>query len=109
MAEGQAFFRGFALVINAIPDLSRLSSDARVQGKAVGGGVGLAAAVEFHCFATQHAAVKLSEFTRHGSFVVGPAVERKLGGLIPAFFAVGRPSMEIGGMGCRAWVVRRGV
>ena len=51
----------------------------RVQGKTVGGGVGLASAVD-HCFATQHAAVKLSELAVGiGPFVVGPAVERKMG------------------------------
>ena len=50
----------------------------RVQGKAVGGGVGLASAVD-HCFATKFAAVKLSELAVGiGPFVVGPAVERKL-------------------------------
>ena len=77
-AEGQAFFRGFALVINAIRTCPKFVIG-RVQGKAVGGGVGLAAAVD-HCFATQHAAVKLSELAVGiGPFVVGPAVERKLG------------------------------
>jgi methylglutaconyl-CoA hydratase len=51
----------------------------RVQGKAVGGGVGLASSVDY-CFATKHAAVKLSELAVGiGPFVVGPAVARKLG------------------------------
>ena len=51
----------------------------RVQGKAVGGGVGMAAAVDY-CFATKFAAVKLSELALGiGPFVVGPAVERKIG------------------------------
>jgi len=51
----------------------------RVQGKAVGGGVGLASSVDY-CYATKHAAVKLSELAVGiGPFVVGPAVERKLG------------------------------
>lgn len=51
----------------------------RIQGKAVGGGVGLASSVDY-CFATKHAAVKLSELAVGiGPFVVGPAVERKLG------------------------------
>ena len=51
----------------------------RVQGKAVGGGVGMASAVDF-CLATKFASVKLSELAVGiGPFVVGPAVERKIG------------------------------
>jgi methylglutaconyl-CoA hydratase len=51
----------------------------RVQGKAVGGGVGLASATDY-CFATKFADVKLSELAVGiGPFVVGPAVERKMG------------------------------
>ncbi len=51
----------------------------RVQGKAVGGGVGVASATDY-CFATKFSAVKLSELAVGiGPFVVGPAVERKLG------------------------------
>ncbi|MEC9158890.1 MAG: enoyl-CoA hydratase-related protein, partial [Bacteroidota bacterium] len=51
----------------------------RVQGKAVGGGVGMASAVDY-CFATKYASVKLSELAIGiGPFVVGPAVERKMG------------------------------
>ena len=51
----------------------------RVQGKAVGGGVGLAAACDY-VFATRNASVKLSEFTIGiGPFVIAPAVERKIG------------------------------
>ena len=76
--EGLTFFSGFALVINALRTCPKLVIG-RVQGKTVGGGVGLASAVD-HCFATQHAAVKLSELAVGiGPFVVGPAVERKMG------------------------------
>ena len=51
----------------------------RVQGKAVGGGVGLASAVDY-CLATKWASVKLSELAVGiGPFVVGPAVQRKIG------------------------------
>ena len=51
----------------------------RVQGKVVGGGVGMASATDY-CFATKYASVKLSEFAIGiGPFVVGPAVERKIG------------------------------
>ena len=77
-AEGLAFFSGFAMVINAIRTCPKFVLG-RVQGKTVGGGVGLAAAAD-HCFATQYASVKLSELAVGiGPFVVGPAVERKLG------------------------------
>lgn len=76
--EGLSFFNGFALVINAIRTCPKFVVG-RVQGKAVGGGVGLAAAVD-HCLATKHASVKLSELAVGiGPFVVGPAVERKIG------------------------------
>ena len=77
-AEGLRFFMGFANVINAMRSIPQLVIG-RVQGKAVGGGVGVASAVDY-CLATQHAAVKLSELAVGiGPFVVGPAVERKLG------------------------------
>lgn len=75
---GKTFFSGFANVINAMRKCPKLIIG-RVQGKAVGGGVGLASSVDY-CFATKHAAVKLSELAVGiGPFVVGPAVERKLG------------------------------
>ncbi|HAB36276.1 MAG TPA: enoyl-CoA hydratase [Cryomorphaceae bacterium] len=77
-AEGLQFFGGFASVINALRKSPKLTIG-RVQGKAVGGGVGLASAVDY-CLATQHAAVKLSELAVGiGPFVVGPAVARKMG------------------------------
>jgi methylglutaconyl-CoA hydratase len=76
--EGLAFFSGFAKVINAI----RVSSKfviARIQGKCVGGGVGLAAAADYS-IALDTADIKLSELAVGiGPFVVGPAVERKMG------------------------------
>lgn len=75
---GKQFFSGFALVINAMRKCPKLIIG-RVQGKAVGGGVGLASAVDY-CIATQDASVKLSELAVGiGPFVVGPAVERKIG------------------------------
>ena len=76
--EGKQFFLGFANVINAMRKCSKLIIG-RIQGKAVGGGVGLAAACDY-CFATEQAAIKLSEFTIGiGPFVIAPAVERKIG------------------------------
>lgn len=76
--EGLDFFSGFSKVILSIRRSSKFVL-ARVQGKAVGGGVGIAAAADY-ALATQHAAVKLSELAIGiGPFVVGPAVERKMG------------------------------
>lgn len=75
---GTTFFSGFANVINACRKCPKLIIG-RVQGKAVGGGVGMASAVDY-CLATEHAEVKLSELAVGiGPFVVGPAVERKIG------------------------------
>lgn len=75
---GKKFFSGFANVINACRTCPKLIIG-RIQGKAVGGGVGLASAVDY-CFATKYADVKLSELAVGiGPFVVGPAVERKMG------------------------------
>lgn len=75
---GQQFFSGFANVINAMRKCPKFII-ARVQGKAVGGGVGLAAAADY-AIATVHADIKLSELAvGMGPFVVGPAVERKIG------------------------------
>lgn len=72
------FFMGFARVINACRTCGKLVIG-RVQGKAVGGGVGLAAATDY-CMATKFAAIKLSELAVGiGPFVVGPAVARKTG------------------------------
>lgn len=75
---GHRFFSGFANVINACRKCPKLIIG-RVQGKAVGGGVGLASSTDF-CFATEAASVKLSELAVGiGPFVVGPAVQRKMG------------------------------
>ncbi len=79
LAVGKAFFSGFAHVINAIRTAPKFVV-CRVHGKAVGGGVGIAAAADY-TFGTESAAVKLSELAIGiGPFVVGPAVERKIGG-----------------------------
>jgi methylglutaconyl-CoA hydratase len=75
---GKSFFSGFAQVINACRKCPKFIIG-RVQGKAVGGGVGVASAVDY-CLATKHAEVKLSELAVGiGPFVVGPAVARKIG------------------------------
>lgn len=76
--EGLQFFSGFANVINAMRTCPKFIVG-RIHGKCVGGGVGLAASVDY-AIATEKAEVKLSELAMGiGPFVVGPAVERKIG------------------------------
>ncbi len=76
--HGLKFFSGFANVINAMRKAPQFIV-ARIQGKCVGGGVGLAAAADY-AIACEGAEIKLSELAVGiGPFVVGPAVERKLG------------------------------
>jgi methylglutaconyl-CoA hydratase len=78
LETGKKFFSGFAMVINAIRTAPKFVI-ARVQGKAVGGGVGIASAADY-TLALDTAFVKLSELAVGiGPFVVGPAVERKIG------------------------------
>ena len=77
-AEGTKFFAGFAQLMLAMKNCSKIIV-ARVQGKAVGGGVGIIAASDY-CFATEAAYVKLSELSVGlGPFVIAPAIERKIG------------------------------
>ncbi len=76
--QGKAFFSGFANVINAMRTCPKLIIG-RVQGKTVGGGVGLAAATDY-CLATKYASIRLSELSIGiGPFVIEPAVTRKIG------------------------------
>ncbi len=75
---GKVFFSGFANVINAMRQCPKFIIG-RIQGKTVGGGVGIAASTDY-CMATQFAAIKLSELNVGiGPFVVSPAIERKMG------------------------------
>lgn len=75
---GRVFFSGFANVINAMRKCPKFIIG-RIQGKTVGGGVGVASATDY-CMASKFASIKLSELNVGiGPFVVGPAVERKLG------------------------------
>ncbi|WP_335965232.1 enoyl-CoA hydratase/isomerase family protein [Galbibacter sp. PAP.153] len=77
-AEGKRFFSGFAKVINSMRLCKKLIVG-RIQGKTVGGGVGLIAACDY-AIATEAAAIKLSELTIGiGPFVIAPAIERKMG------------------------------
>ena len=77
LEEGKAFFSGFANVINAMRSCGKIIVG-RIQGKAVGGGVGLASACDY-VYATEAASIKLSELSIGiGPFVIAPAVERKI-------------------------------
>ncbi len=76
--QGKSFFSGFAKIILAMKESSKFVIT-RVQGKAIGGGVGLVAASDYS-FAVKSSSVKLSELSIGiGPFVIGPAVERKIG------------------------------
>ena len=78
LAEGKTFFSGFAKVINAMRVCTK-PIVGRIQGKAVGGGVGLAAACDY-VYATEAASIKLSEISIGiAPLVIAPAVERKVG------------------------------
>ncbi|WP_298534206.1 enoyl-CoA hydratase/isomerase family protein [uncultured Algibacter sp.] len=76
--SGKTFFSGFANVINAMRQCPKLIIG-RIQGKTVGGGVGLAASTDY-CMATKYASIRLSELSIGiGPFVIEPAVSRKIG------------------------------
>lgn len=78
LEEGKHFFSGFAKVILAMRDCGKIIIG-RVQGKAVGGGLGLLAATDY-CMATKWALVRLSELSLGiGPFVIEPAISRKVG------------------------------
>jgi methylglutaconyl-CoA hydratase len=75
---GKRFFSGFANVINAMRRCPKFII-VRAHGKAIGGGVGICSAADY-CMASQWATIKLSELAVGiGPFVIGPAVERKIG------------------------------
>lgn len=78
LKEGKEFFLGFANLINSMRKCKKIIIG-RVQGKAVGGGVGIISACDY-VFATEKASIKLSELSIGiGPFVIEPAVERKIG------------------------------
>lgn len=78
LPEGKIFFNRFALLINAMRRCKKVIVG-RVQGKTVGGGVGIVAACDY-VFASETAAIRLSELTLGiAPLVIGPAVERKIG------------------------------
>jgi methylglutaconyl-CoA hydratase len=76
--SAQSFFNGFGRVINAMRRCPKIVV-VRVHGKSVGGGVGLTAAADY-AMASHFATFRLSELAvGFGPFVIGPAVERKIG------------------------------
>ena len=100
---GLAFFSGFGNVINAMRRCPKIIVG-RIHGKAVGGGVGLAAGVDF-CMATQYASVRLSELAvGFGPFVIGPAVERKVG-----LAAFSQMALNPGEWQTAAWAKEKGL
>ena len=101
--EGKAFFMGFAHVLNAMRKCPKFIL-ARVQGHCIGGGVGLAAAADY-CLALNSAEIRLSELTIGiGPFVIGPAVERKIG--LSAFSQL---SIDAQSWRSSEWARRRGL
>lgn len=76
--EARDFFMGFAHLLTAIRTCPKLVV-VRVQGKVVGGGLGIVAVADL-AFATVEASIRLSELSIGlGPFVIGAAVERKIG------------------------------
>ncbi|MEZ4941582.1 MAG: enoyl-CoA hydratase/isomerase family protein [Saprospiraceae bacterium] len=97
------FFSGFGNVINAMRRCPKIIVG-RVHGKAVGGGVGLAAGTDF-CMASQYGSVRLSELAvGFGPFVIGPAVERKVG--VSAFSQM---ALNPGEWQTAAWAKEKGL
>jgi len=102
-AEAIKFFSGFAHVINAIRKCPKFVIG-RIHGRAVGGGVGLVAAVDY-AIATDKADIKLSELTiGFGPFTIGTAIERKIG--VSAFSAL---AIDAAGWRNAEWAKRRGL
>lgn len=101
--EGIKFFSGFAQVINAMRKCPKFIIG-RIHGKCVGGGVGLAAAVDY-AIAAEGAEIKLSELAIGiGPFVVGPVIERKIG--TAAFSAL---SIDAASWRNSDWAKRKGL
>lgn len=100
---GEAFFSGFAKVINAMRTSNKIFI-ARVHGKAVGGGVGIVASCDYS-FATDKAAIKLSELAIGiGPFVIEPAVSRKIG-----ITATSEMSLEAHTWKTATWAYKKGL
>jgi len=101
--SGREFFMGFANIINAMRKCPKFIIG-RIQGKAVGGGVGLASATDY-CMATKYAEIKLSELNLGiGPFVVGPAVQRKIG-----LSAMSQIAMDPNSFYSAEWAMQKGL
>ena len=102
-ATGKEFFLGFARLILAMRSCPKFVI-ARVQGKTVGGGVGVVAAADY-AIAAEGASVRLSELAVGiGPFVVGPVIEKKIG--LAAFQAL---AVDAAGWRDAAWAARAGL
>lgn len=100
---GKEFFSGFANVINAMRKCPKFIIG-RVQGKTVGGGVGLASATDY-CMATRYADIKLSELNVGiGPFVVGPSIRRKIG-----LSAMSQIAMDANSFYSADWAMQKGL
>lgn len=100
---GREFFTAFANVINAMRKCPKFIIG-RVQGKAIGGGVGLVSATDY-CMATKYAEIKLSELNLGiGPFVVGPAVQRKMG-----LNAMSQIAMDADSFYSAEWAMQKGL
>ena len=101
--EGAQFFSGVANLILAMRRCPKFIV-ARIHGKCVGGGLGIAAAADY-AIALEGAEVKLSELTIGiGPFVVGPAIERKIG--VSAFSQL---AIDAGNWRNADWARRKGI
>jgi len=100
---GKVFFSGFANVINAMRKCPKFIIG-RVQGKTVGGGVGIAASTDY-CMASKYAAIKLSELSIGiGPFVVEPAIERKIG-----LSAISQLAIDANSFYTAEWAMQKGL
>ena len=101
--EGLTFFSGFAKVINAMRKAPQFII-VRIHGKCIGGGVGLAASADY-AIAVEGADIKLSELAVGiGPFVVGPAVQRKIG-----FSSFSQLTIDAGTWRSADWAKRKGL
>jgi len=102
--SGKTFFSGFANVINAMRICPKLIIG-RIQGKTVGGGVGIIAACDYS-LATKYAEIKLSELNIGiGPFVIGPVIERKIGLSSFSKISLNPTRFFCGFMGKRQWII----
>jgi len=103
LEEGTRFFTGFANLINAMRNCRKIIIG-RIQGKAVGGGVGIIAACDY-ALATNESAIKLSELAIGiGPFVIEPAVSRKIGKTAMSEMTLGAHEWKTA-----SWALQRGL